>query len=120
MPLLSALGIVKETLENAVIAQAIDRVVDGAREGAGLSEPLQATGVFPTLATQLIRVGEETGALDDMLSKVADIYDDEVARAVERMMRLLTPLLTIGLGLLIAGIIGSILVAILGINKLVI
>ncbi len=120
VPLLSALGIVKETLENAVIAQAIDRVVDGAREGAGLSEPLQATGVFPTLATQLIRVGEETGALDDMLSKVADIYDDEVARAVERMMRLLTPLLTIGLGLLIAGIIGSILVAILGINKLVI
>ncbi len=120
VPLLSALGIVKETLENAVIAQGLDAVIEGAREGEGLSEPLQRTGVFPSMAIQLIRVGEETGALDGMLGKVADIYDDEVGRAVERMMRLLTPVLTIGLGLLIAGIIGSILVAILGVNKLVI
>ncbi len=120
VPLLSALGIVKDTLENAVMVAALDEVVSGAPEGRGLSEPLLATGVFPSMAIQLIRVGEETGALDDMLSKVADIYDEEVRRAVERMMRLLTPLLTIALGLLIAGIIGSILVAILGISQLVI
>ncbi len=71
------------------------------------------TGVFPNLALQLVRVGEETGKLDAMLLRIADIYDDEVKRSIERMLSLLVPLVTLALGVLIAGIIGSMMAAIL-------
>jgi general secretion pathway protein F len=120
VPLLTALGIVRETLENVVLAEAVGRVAEQAREGEGLSGPLGSIGLFPPLAVQLVRVGEETGQLEAMLTKVAEIYDEEVRRTIERLLRLLVPLLTIGLGFLIAGIIASILVAILGINQLVV
>ena len=66
----------------------------------------------------LVRVGEETGSLDSMLLKVADIYDREVQVAVKRMISLLVPMLTIGLGLVIAGIIASVLTALLSLNEL--
>ena len=118
--LLTALGIVRETLENVVLAEAIGQVADQAREGRGLSDPLLSVGLFPRMAVQLVRVGEETGELEAMLLKVADIYDAEVHRSIERMMRLLVPVVTIGLGFLIAAIIASILVAILSINQLVV
>jgi general secretion pathway protein F len=71
------------------------------------------TGVFPGLALQLIRVGEETGQLDQMLLRVAVIYDDEVQRTIQRMLSLLVPLVTLALGVLIAAIIGSMMAAIL-------
>ncbi len=71
------------------------------------------TGVFPALALQLIRVGEETGQLDQMLLRIAVIYDDEVKRTIERMLSLLVPLVTLVLGVLIAAIIGSMMAAIL-------
>ena len=118
--LLTALEIVRETLENIVLANAVGEVAEAARQGQGLSGPLAAQGLFPVMAVQLVRVGEETGELEAMLTKVADIYDEEVRKTVERMLRLLVPVVTIGLGLLIAGIISSILVAILGINQLVV
>ena len=82
-------------------------------KGEGLAEPLAETGVFPGLALQLIRVGEETGRLDAMLLRIADIYDGEVKSAIQKMLSLLVPLVTLGLGILIAGIIGSMISAIM-------
>ena len=103
---------------NAVIARAIEGLTAGLKEGQGLAEPLAAAEVFPDLSIQLVRVGEETGQLEDMLIKVAEVYDREVERTVQRLLDLLVPALTIGLGLLIAIIIASVLVAFLSVNEL--
>lgn len=118
VPLLTALQIARDTLTNQMMAQGADTAAASLKEGRRLAEPLQATGVFPTLALQMIQVGEETGQLDDMLLKVADVYDREVSNAVQRMLTILEPVLIVGLGLMIAGIILSILVAIMSINDL--
>ena len=82
-------------------------------DGPEEAKPLKETGVFPGLALQLIRVGEETGQLDQMLLRIAVIYDGEVKRTIERMLSLLVPLVTLVLGVLIAAIIGSMMAAIL-------
>jgi len=116
--LLNTFSIVRGTLTNVVIASSIDTVSLRLKEGRGLAGPLKATGLFPRLVVQLVGVGEETGQLEDMLAKVADIYDDEVGRTTARLMSLLVPLLTIAMGLMVAGIIGSILTAILSVNNL--
>jgi general secretion pathway protein F len=113
VPLLSALAIVQGTLANTVLREAVERVAAGAKEGQGLAQPLERTGRFPKLALHLIGVGERSGRLEPMLMKVAEIYDREVQLTIERMMTLLVPILTISLGVVIAGIIGAILSAIL-------
>lgn len=118
VPLLSALGIVSEILGNKAMADAVHDVAAHVREGRGLAEPLALTALFPDLAVQLVRVGEEVGQLEEMLTRVAEIFDDEVKRAVDRLLALLAPALTIGMGTLIALIIGSVLTAILGVNDL--
>jgi general secretion pathway protein F len=116
--LLTALAIVKETLFNQVLANALNAVAEHLKAGRGLAEPLMEAGVFPKLAVHMIRVGEETGQLQEMLLKVADTYDDEVQSTIKRLLALLEPVLILGLGMIIAGIIMSILVAILGLNDL--
>jgi len=110
---LNALSIAARTLANRVIAGKVTEVTAKLKKGEGLGPPLQAAGVFPGLAIQLILVGEEAGQLGAMLLRVADIYDEEVKRALQRMLSLLVPLVTIGLGLVVAIIIGSMLTAIL-------
>ena len=117
--MLNALAIVKDTLTNAVIAAAVEGVAARVKEGQGLAQPLMAARVFPELAVSLVRVGEETGKLEEMLDKVAEIYDREVQRTIERLLTLLVPALTIGLGVLIAAIIVSILTTILSVHSLV-
>ncbi len=116
--LLGALSLATNTVGNSGLARELDEVSDAVRQGRPLTEPLLGSELFPPLATHLTRVGEETGRLDEMLLKVAEIYDQEVSRAIERMLALLIPVLTIALGLVIAGIIGSILVAILSVYQL--
>lgn len=116
--LLTALAIVKETLGNTYMAQSLTQVSAQLKEGKGLGGPLMETGVFPKLAVHLIQVGEETGQLQDMLLRIADIYDREVHSAVKRMLGLMEPVLILGLGLVIGGIIMSILVAVLSVNDL--
>jgi general secretion pathway protein F len=116
--LLPALAIVKETLTNQVMAAAVNEVADNLKAGEGLAEPLMAAGVFPKLAVHMIKVGEETGQLEDMMLQVADTYDGEVQATVKHVLSLLEPALILGLGVIIAGIIMSILVAILGLNNL--
>lgn len=116
--LLTALSIVKETLNNTVMSEGLSTVAIQLKEGKGLGRPLMDTGLFPKLAVHLVLVGEETGKLQEMLIRVADIYDREVHTTVKRMLSLMEPVLILGLGLVIGGIIMSILVAILSVNDL--
>ncbi len=112
--ILTGLEIAAGTIANPVIADAARRAAGPLSRGEGLAGPLAAAGVFPGMAVQLIEVGEESGRLPDMLEQVAEVYDRETGAAIERMLAMLTPAVTIGLGVLIAFIIGSILAAILG------
>lgn len=116
--LLPSLAIVQDTLGNSLIASSIDSVAARVKEGRGLADPLMASGLFPGLVVHLVRVGEETGQLDEMLAKLADIYDEEVSRTTTRILSLLVPMLTIGMGILVAVMIASILTAIFSMNSL--
>lgn len=119
LPLLSALTLAKEVVANRKLAGLLGEAAEDLKHGRGLAEPLSRREVLPQLAMQMIRVGEESGALDSMLAKVAEIYDRETRSSVRRMLTLLEPVLIIGLGIVVAGIIISILMAILGANDLV-
>ncbi|WP_295383763.1 type II secretion system F family protein [uncultured Thiodictyon sp.] len=119
LPLLSALTLAKEVVSNRKIAGLLDEAGDELKHGRGLAGPLVRLKALPDLALQMIRVGEESGALDTMLAKVATIYDRETRNSVQSMLTLLEPILIIGLGVVVAGIIISILMAILGANELV-
>lgn len=118
VPMLGALGIVKETLSNSATREALAEIANSVKEGEGLAEPLASAPQFPALSAQLVRVGEETGRLEEMLFKVADIFDREVSRSVDRMLALLVPGLTLALGGLIAVIIGAILSAMFSVYDL--
>ncbi len=118
VPLLTALAIVKETLNNVAAAERVEIAVVSVKEGSGLSAPMAEVGWLPTLAVQMIKLGEESGHLPDMLERVANTYDKEVKTAVQRLLALLEPVLIVGLGVVIAGIISSILMAILSVNDL--
>ena len=119
LPLLSALNLAKEVVGNRKLAGLMDEAAEDLKHGRGLAEPLSRREVLPQLAMQMIRVGEESGALDGMLAKVAEIYDRETRSSVRGLLTLLEPVLIIGLGIVVAGIIISILMAILGANDLV-
>lgn len=117
---LAALAITQETLRNIVIADAIAAVSDSLKQGKGIAEPLSHSQVVPVLAIQLIRVGEETARLEEMLLKTAEIFDEEVGRSIERLLALLVPGITILLGIVVAVVIGSILTAVLSVYELAI
>ena len=85
-----------------------------------LGRPLLETGLYPQLATQMILVGEESGRLEEMLNRVADVYDREVAMAVKRFLSVLEPALILGLAVLIGGIVFSILLGVMGMSELVV
>jgi general secretion pathway protein F len=106
-------------MTNSVLAQALDGVVTRLREGKGFGRPLAETGVYPRLATQLILVGEESGRLEEMLNRVAEVYDREVQVAVKRFLAVLEPALILGLAVLIGGIVFSILLGVMGMSELV-
>lgn len=118
LPLPAALAATRDVLGNRAMAEAVENMARDLRAGEGLSDLLRRTALFPGLVVQLVRVGEESGKLEDMLLRQAEIYDREVARTIERLMSALVPGLTIGLGLIVAGIITSILLAILKVNEL--
>lgn len=118
-PLLEALGIVRDVMGNSALREALSRVVERLRQGQGLAGPLAESGLFPALAIHLVRVGEESGQLETMLGQLAGAYDREVQDATKRLMALLVPLLTVGLGIVIAIIIASVLGAFLSVNDIV-
>jgi general secretion pathway protein F len=94
-------------------------VIARLREGKGFGKPLAETGLWPRLATQMVLVGEESGRLEEMLGRVADVYDREVAMAVKRFLAVLEPALILGLAVLIGGIVLSILAGVMGMSELV-
>jgi len=95
IPMLHALDIVAGTLGNIIIARAVEVIKESVREGKGLAVPMAGTMVFPPMVTQMVAVGEETGALDDMLTKVADYYDLEVEYAIKNLSTTLEPVLLV-------------------------
>ena len=107
VPVLQALNIVRDTTGNAVVANAFQKIHDNVKEGESMTAPMEASGVFPGMVVSMVDVGEETGALPDMLTRVAATYDDEVDTAVEAMTSIIEPILIIFL----AVIVGSIVVA---------
>lgn len=114
----TALSMSAETLNNSVVANAVRQTAVSLREGEGLAARLGRTKVFPAVALDFVRVGEETGKLDEMLLRQADLYERSVKHTIDRLLALLVPVLTILLGMVVAGLIASILVAILSINDL--
>jgi len=118
VPLLQALNNSKDVINNQVMASAIDAVSAGAKEGKGIAVPLSNANVFPPLALSMIKVGEETGQLDNMLMKVASTYEKSLNTAIKRFMSLIEPVMIAGLGLVIAFIIISMLLPIFSILDL--
>ncbi len=118
VPLLGALTIVKEVIKNVVVTNSISDISKGAKEGKGVSAPMRVVGIFPSLAMHMIRVGEETGKLDEMLIRVADTYDEEVQNTTKRFISALEPVLILVMALLVGFIVMSLIWAILGINDI--
>ena len=107
VPILQSLDIVAETSGNAVVGKAIRAVQDSVRRGETLARPLADHPVFPPMVVQMMAVGEDTGALDQMLAKISDFYDQEVEATTESLTALIEPLMIAFLG----GIIGSMIIA---------
>ena len=107
VPVLQALDIVRDTSGNAVIARAIQSVHDAVKEGESMTNPLAQSKVFPPMVISMVEVGEETGALADMLTRVADTYDDEVDNAVAGLTSVIEPVMI----MLLSVIVGTIVVA---------
>jgi general secretion pathway protein F len=118
VPLLQALNNARDVISNKVIASAIDAVSAGAKEGKGIAIPLSDADAFPPLALSMIKVGEETGQLDNMLLKVASTYEKSLNTAIKRFVSLLEPAMILIMGLFIGFIVISMLVAIFSITEL--
>jgi general secretion pathway protein F len=118
VPMLAALRIVENVAGNAGFASALGTAAEEVKEGRMLSQALRKGGVFPGLMLRLVAVGEETGRLEPMLRHVEKIFESQVQRRIEQMLTLLTPALTIVMGLIVGGLIMSVMSAILSINEL--
>ena len=116
--ILKSLGIVRETVTNSVLADFLADAEEQLKQGRTMSEAMSRQNLYPKLAVQMIKMGEETGRLEEMLLRIAVIYDKQLKTTIQRMLALLEPALIISLGLMIAGIIVSILLAILSVNDL--
>ncbi len=101
VPILQALEITSKTVGNVLVGEAVDNVRAGVKEGDSIARPLGQSDLFPPMVTQMLAIGEETGALDTMLNKVSDFYDSEISATVEALTSLLEPLLIVFLGLVV-------------------
>jgi general secretion pathway protein F len=118
VPAARALALAGATVGNRVFTDAIETLAARFKEGEGLAKSLEQTGCFPNLAIQLVQIGDETGKLQDMLQEIADIYDQEVERALERVLALLVPGITVVMGLVVALIVAAVMTAMVSINEL--
>lgn len=118
VPLLQALEVTSGVVTNRAIATALRDCASDVREGGGLAASLERSGLVPELALRLTRIGEQTGQLDDMLERVGNIYEASLQQQLLRLSNLLTPVLTIVIGLLVGGLLLSVMGAIVGINEL--
>jgi len=118
VPILQALVLVKDIIGNRVIAKSMEEVYDKVKEGDKLSKPLSDSGIFPSLAIQMITVGEETGKLDSMLLRVAENYEKMVKDTVKRFISLLEPAMILAMGLVVGFVVISMLMAIFSMNEM--
>jgi general secretion pathway protein F len=118
MPLSQALRISRGTVANRYLLEAATEVTREVQAGGAFSVAFARAGCFPAVAVQLARVGEETGQLEELLQSAAGVLEEEAHRMLERLLSLVVPLLTIGMGLVVAGLIGSVLIGLLSINDL--
>jgi general secretion pathway protein F len=118
VPLVQSIGITKGILTNRVLSQALDPVAQGIKRGEGIAAPLRKTGKFPALAGHLLTVGEETGHLDRMFERMADIYDKDTREAVKRFTALFEPIVILIMGIIVGAMILSIMLAITSVNQL--
>ncbi len=118
VPVMGALAVVGDTMTNLAIGRAVERVADGVKRGGTLAAGMQAEGQFPTLAIHMVRVGEETGRLEEMLLKVADTFEVDVNNELKRVLGLLQPVIILGMGVLVAFIVVAMMLAIFSINEI--
>jgi len=119
VPLLQALDIVGETSGNLVIERAAKAVQESVRRGESLAGPLSQHPVFPPMVVQMMAVGEDTGALDTMLAKVADFYDDEVESTTEQLTSLIEPIMIVVIGAIVGGMVIAMYMPIFGVFNLI-
>ena len=119
VPMLTALEIARETIGNGAFKSNLVAVTSAVKEGKRLSEEIENQGLLPGMAGQLLRVGEESGALTTMLTHAADLLDAKARRAAKNAVEVIAPATTLLLGLLVAGIVVSVMSALLSINELV-
>jgi type IV pilus assembly protein PilC len=105
VPIMQALEVVGKAIDNVVVARAIEAVRTSIREGESIAIPLAASGMFPPMVVQMVKVGEETGTLESMLTKVADFYDTEIENTVASLTSILEPVLIVGMGVVIGAMI---------------
>src|SRR5262244_2281882 len=118
VPLIAALGIAKDALGNLAAAAAVEAAAVGAKGGAGLARPLAAAGLFPARTVHLLQLGEEAAQLSAMALKAADIHDEQARLMMQRLVALAVPLITITMGLAVAGIVSALLTAMRSLNDL--
>jgi type IV pilus assembly protein PilC len=107
VPILEALDVVENTVGNALISKEVAKISEGVKEGQTIAQPLGKISVFPPMVVQMVAVGEESGAMDTMLIKVAEFYDKEVATKIDGLSSILEPVMLIGVGIVIGGILIS-------------
>jgi general secretion pathway protein F len=120
VPLVQCLGIARGILNNRRIAGTLERIAQGVKRGEGIAAPLARAGEFPPLAGHLLMVGEETGHIDTMFNRMADIYDGETRTAIRRFTALFEPLIILVLGIVVGSLILSLMLAITSINEIAI
>ncbi|HYM13032.1 MAG TPA: type II secretion system F family protein [Bryobacterales bacterium] len=118
VPLVQALGIARAILTNRIIAGSLEAVAQGIKRGEGIAGPLRRTGQFPALAGHLLSVGEETGRLDQMFTRMAEIYEKDTREAIKRFTALFEPLVILFMGVVVGAMILSIMLAITSINEI--
>jgi len=118
VPLVLALAVVKDVLTNQVLARAVGGLGDAVKGGTGLHKPMAASGVFPPLAVHMVRVGEETGRLEDMLLTVGATFEEDTRRRLQRLVALAEPAIILVMGLLVGSIVVAMLLAIFSINEI--
>ena len=117
VPVLGAMAVVGDMMSNQAVGSAVGRVADGVKRGGTIAAGMQEHTAFPALAVHMVRVGEETGRLEEMLLKVADTFETDVRSELKRVLGLLEPAIIVGMGVLVAFIVVAMLLAIFSINE---
>jgi general secretion pathway protein F len=119
IPLLDALEISSAVVNNVVLVNAVSEAKDAIREGADIAGPLKASGYFPPLVSHMISIGEKSGQLEDMLLRVAEVYDNEVETSIEGLTALVEPVIIVVMAMVVFGIMLAVLLPIFELNTIV-